>query len=207
MTYCIITKWNIETLKVEKGLFGEATLAAAQARAAALPEPWRARARVLAEPTERDLSRWFVDDPAAPAAVSYIAASPPARSALAAGVVLTRAEFFTRWAAAAALQPGEPSIVEWTATQLAASSLPETAKALYLDRVDTAVSFPRIDGQLGDVMSVLGGVFGLDADQVDALFLNDPVAILRADCPLSGPIVPFADRLAALEASVADGAS
>lgn len=129
----------------------------------------------------------------------------PSRAQQADGVSLSRAGFFGRLAQAAALQPGEPAIVDWAKAQLAQSALSAAQKGLFLERIDTAVSFPRIDPEMGDVMTSLGAVFGLSSEQVDDLFLGDPVAIDRADCPLqtvpttAGVIAALEARLAALE--------
>ncbi|MEL6979768.1 MAG: hypothetical protein AAGM38_13950 [Pseudomonadota bacterium] len=126
--------------------------------------------------------------------------APPTDAEAAAAVTLTRAEFFDRWRAAVALQPGEPRILEWTISQVEASALPEAAKALYAERVETAVSFPRIDPDLGDVMATLGAVFGLSAAQVDDLFLGRAVVIDRARCPITGAVVGLKTRIETLEA-------
>lgn len=136
---------------------------------------------------------------------SAVRAEPPLpRGERAAFATLSRADFFARLSAAAALQAGEPPIVDWVKAQIDASGLSPAHKAIFVERIDTAVSFPRIDSDLGDVMSLMGGaVLGLSTDQVDDLFLGDvAVAVNRAACPL--PTVPSqASVIAALEARLA----
>lgn len=145
-----------------------------------------------------------MDDTAEQAAIVAAEAAAAAETAptdaeRAAAVTLSRAEFFDRWRAAVALQSGEPRILEWTITQIEASALPEAAKALYAERVETAVFFPRIDPELGDVMATLGAVFGLSSAEVDDLFLGRSVAIARADCPITGVVQSLSARIASLE--------
>lgn len=127
----------------------------------------------------------------------------------AAGISLSRASFFARWSDAVALQSGEPGVTAWTIAQLEASSLNASEKSRYVERVETATVFPRIDPEFGDCMTTLGAVFGLTSAEVDDLFLGEPVSIDRADCPIATPVVSVAGGLAALEARVAalEGAS
>lgn len=134
------------------------------------------------------------------AAFTASVAASDAKAGRAAGIELSRAEFFDRWRAAVSPGPDEARIVEWTIRQIEASALPEAAKALYAERVETATALPRLDPELGDVMTTLGAVFGLSAEAVDDLFLGAPVLIDRALCPIPGAVASLETRIAALEA-------
>ncbi|MEL6318853.1 MAG: hypothetical protein AAFR16_14570, partial [Pseudomonadota bacterium] len=126
---------------------------------------------------------------------------------------LTSAEFWSGWRAAAALQSGEPLILEWTRKQLEAAvttsppRLTAQLAPLYVERMETATEYPLANPELdggtpGAAMFGLGAVFGLSVQQVLDLFLRRSVTINRALCPLTSPVPSDAAEMAALREEV-----
>jgi hypothetical protein len=134
----------------------------------------------------------------------YTPLTPPTKAERVSRVNLPRQVFFKRLSSAANLGASEADITDWLKEQVKASGFTNTQKRRFAELIDTAISFPRIDDELGDVMTPLGAIFGLSKDQIDDFFLGAAVSIDRTKAPIKKAIPSKAAEIKALKTKIAE---